>query len=75
MCGTVDVKGVAVLGTLISTLTEEAHHLLWLPTEHQLSSAHYSNPAEHLNTANMHHVILCLLKKFFFFFPVLSDAL
>lgn len=45
---TIDVKGVAVLWTLISTLAEEVHHLLWLPTEHQLSTTHYSYPAEHL---------------------------
>lgn len=49
---TIDVKGVAVLWTLISTLTEELYHFFWLPTKHQLSTTHYSYSAEHLEDAH-----------------------
>lgn len=51
--GTVDVEGVAVLRTLVSTLAEEGHHLLRLPAEHQLPTAHDGDSAEHLKRAPM----------------------
>lgn len=46
--GTVDVEGVAVVGTLVATLAEEVHHVLRLTAEDQLSTAHDGYPAEHL---------------------------
>lgn len=46
--GTVDVEGVAVVGTLVATLAEEVHHVLRLTAEDQLSAAHDGYPAEHL---------------------------
>lgn len=45
---TVDVEGVAVVGTLVAALAEEVHHVLRLTAEDQLSAAHDGYPAEHL---------------------------
>lgn len=68
--GTIDVKRVAVFWTLVSTLAEEVNHLLWLPTEHQLSTTHYGNPAEHLRHKNKPHYFVSVQKYFMFSFRV-----
>lgn len=45
---TVNIKGVTVLRTLVSTAAEEIDHLSRLSTEHQFASTHDCYSAEDL---------------------------
>ena len=54
---TIEIKGVGMFGTRVAAATEEAKHLLWRATEHQLSIRQNGNFIEVLVGQQM--VLVC----------------